>query len=61
MSVFRRDTADTDGPKIECACGCKKVLPQFDRKNRERRYYPGHQFAAWWSRGAAPKHPVKPR
>lgn len=27
---------------IECACGCKKILNKFDKKNRERRYIRGH-------------------
>ena len=27
---------------IECNCGCKKLIPEFDNKGRRRKYVNGH-------------------
>lgn len=31
-------------PLIECGCGCKQTLRQFDRLNRQRGFIPGHNM-----------------
>jgi hypothetical protein len=53
VSVFRRDVEDKDkgsGPMIPCACGCGKLLQQFDGRNRERMYLQGHNVKALFAR-----------
>lgn len=34
----------SDNPMIECACGCGTLIPQFDKKGRQRRFVHNHHL-----------------
>jgi hypothetical protein len=49
--VKRPQRREGFGPTIDCACGCKKQLTQFDFWGRERKYLNGHNINRAWQTG----------